>query len=170
MGAPQYVPNSLNDQPRRGLDLPAPDGWAADRPAEVRGGQPAGRQMGRPGPDQGFALRLVRQFEGRLEITPGESTDDAVAGCLGVALARASLFGRAPVVHDLDIAFRIWGFLGDAPAELVTLRKTLFESVAHHYDHQRAIVDRVPEATLRLSHGEVAARFPSDWQLLVGQG
>ena len=72
------------------------------------------------------------------------------------------------VVHDLDIAFRIWGFLGDAPQELIALRKPLFEACGHHYSDQRAIVDHVPEATLRLTHGEVAARFPSQWRDLLG--
>jgi hypothetical protein len=170
MGAPQYVPNTLNDQPRRGLDIPPPDGWKSDRPGELTGvGQPVGRQLGRPGPDQGFALRLVRQFEDRLQVVTPESKADAISGCLGVALARASLFGRAPVVHDLELAFRVWGFLGDAPEELVRLRRTLFEGASHHYDDQRAIADAVPEATLRLSHGEVARRFPSEWRELLGQ-
>ena len=168
MGAPQYVPNTLNDQPRRGLDLPAPDGWLSDRPAEIRGGQPVGRHLGRPGPDQGYVLHLVRNFDDKLKVVTPETKEDAVAGCVPVALARASLFGRAPVVHDLDIAFRVWGFLGEAPAELVALRKPLFEGASHHYDDQRDIVDRVPESTLRLSHGEVAARFPSEWQTLLG--
>jgi hypothetical protein len=168
MGAPQYVPNTLNDQPRRGLDIPAPGGWTSDRPGEIGGPQPVGRQMGRPGPDQGFALRLVRQFEDRLQVVAPESKEDAIVGCLGVALARASIFGRAPVVHDLDLAFRIWGFLGDAPEELVRLRRPLFEAVAHHYDDQRVIADHVPEATLRLSHTDVATRFPSEWRDLLG--
>ena len=168
MGAPQYVPNTLNDQPRRGLDLPPSGAWVSDRPGELPGGQPVGRLMGRQGPDQGFALRLVRQFEDRLRVVAPETREDAIAGCVGVALARASVFGRAPVVHDLDLAFRIWGFLGDAPDELVALRKPLFEGVAHHYDDQRVIVDRVPEATLRLSHGEAASRFPSEWRALLG--
>lgn len=169
MAAPQYVPNTLNEQPRRGLRLPAPDGWLADRPGELDAYQPVGPQLGRPGPDQGFALKLVREFEGKLVVSPPEHREDAIAGCLGVALARASLFGRAPVVHDLDIAFRIWGFLGEAPTELVELRKPLFASAGHHYDHQRAIVDTVPEATLRMSHGEAARSFPAEWRTLLGQ-
>ena len=46
---------------------------------------------------------------------------------LNLALKRASLFGRAPVVHDLEVAFTIWGFLGAAPPELVALRRPLFD-------------------------------------------
>jgi hypothetical protein len=73
------------------------------------------------------------------------------------------------VVHDLDIAFRIWGFLGDAPAELIAYRRPLFEGASHHYTHRRDIVDVVPESTLRLTHGEVARRFPAEWRALLGQ-
>jgi hypothetical protein len=71
-------------------------------------------------------------------------------------------------VHDLDVAFRRWGLLGDAPAELVALRLPLFASAAHHYDQQRAIADAVPESTLRLGHEEVDRRFPADWRALLG--
>lgn len=169
MAAPQYVPNTLAQQPRRGLDVPAADRWRADRPADFEAFQPVGRQLGHPGPDQGFALRLARRFEDRIQVEAPVTRDDVIAGCVAVAMARAALFGRAPVVHDLDIALRIWGFLGDAPAELVELRTPLFASAAHHYDRQRAIVDLVPEATLGASHGDVARRFPSEWQALLGQ-
>jgi hypothetical protein len=168
VAAPQYVPNTLNEQPRRGLAIPAPDGWVSDRPGELDDHQPVGPELGRPGPDQGFALKLAHRFHDRLQLTAGEKHHDVEVGCVNVAMARASVFGRAPVVHDLDIAYRIWGFLGDAPPELVALRQPLFEACGHHYSDQRAIVDHVPEATLRLSHGEVATRFPSQWRDLLG--
>ena len=167
MAAPQYVPSTLAEEPRKGLAVPPASGWKSDRPGELTGAQPVGPGFGHPGPDQGFALRLVRQFEGKLVCPAPESEEDAVGGCIGVAMARAALFGRAPVVHDLDIAFRIWGYLGDAPVELVGYRRPLFESVAHHYEDQRTIVDLVPESTLRLSHDEVARRFPSEWRALL---
>jgi hypothetical protein len=168
VAAPSYVPTTLAQQPRRGLPLPPADRWLPVRPAELGAEQPTGPQLGNPGPDQGFALRLARRFEDRLVLGPHESAHDAVDGCVGVALKRASIFGRAPVIHDLDVAFRIWGFLGDAPDELVELRRPLFEGASHHYDHRMAITDRVPEATLRLPHGEVARRFPADWKGLLG--
>ena len=167
MAAPQYVPSTLAEQPRRGLDLPPAGRWVSDRPGDLPSRQPVGKQLGRPGPDQGYALKLARQFEARLQVVAPERPEDAVAGCVAVAMARSALFGRAPIVHDLDIAFRIWGFLGDAPSELIELRLPLFEACSHDYGAQRTIVDHVPEATLRLSHGEVASRFPGDWRSLL---
>jgi len=168
MAAPDYVPVTLADQPRQDEPAKPPDSWRADRPGDLGPRQPVGPKLGRQGPDQGYALSLARRFADKLHVFEGESTDDAVAGCVAVALKRASLFGRAPVIHDLDIAFRIWGFLTEAPAELVEFRKVSFESCATDYSAQRTIVDRVPEDTLRLTHGEVARRFPGEWRVLLG--
>jgi len=167
MAAPEYVPITRDQQPRRGLGLPPARSWVAGRPGELGAAQPEGPMLGNPGPDQGYALKLARGFAPRLELG-GVTLDDAIEGCLGVALHRASIFGRAPVVHDLDIAFRVWGFLGDAPAGLVALRGPLFQAASHHYVDQRAIVDLVPESTLRSTHQEVARRFPAEWQTLLG--
>jgi hypothetical protein len=167
VAAPQYVPSTIAEQPRRGLDLPPPSRWLSDRPGDLGPAQPVGEQLGRPGPDQGYALRLARHFTDKLVVSPPERAEDTVAGCVAVATARSALFGRAPIVHDLDIAFRIWGFLGDAPDELVELRRPLFEGAVHGYSERRAIVDHVPEETLRLSHGQVASRFPADWRALL---
>ena len=167
MAAPEFVPNTKDQQPRRGLGLPPARAWLADRPAELKAFQPEGASLGNPGPDQGYGLKLARRYLDRLD-TGGLEVEDVVAGCLGVGLRRASMFGRAPVIHDVDIAYRVWGFLGDAPAELVALRKPLFEGAAHHYWDQRAIVDHVPQSTLRLTHQEVASRFPADWRALLG--
>ena len=43
-----------------------------------------------------------------------------------------------------------------------------FEAASHHYIDQRAIVDQVPESTLRRTHQDVAARFPVEWRALLG--
>ena len=165
MAAPDYVPTPTDEKPRVYVSPPRrPDSWLADRPAELRGLQPSGPQLGTPGPDQGYALKLARQFEDRLVLTAGESEEDAVAGCMAIALRRASIFGRAPMIHDLTVGFTLWGYLGDAPAELTAVRRERFAAVGflHHYEQRRAIVDAVPDEVLRLPHGEVIARVEAD--------
>jgi hypothetical protein len=122
--------------------------------------------MGRQGPDQGYALLLARRFADRLELAPDEHAEDAVAGCMVVAMARASLFGRAPVIHDLDLAFTLWGYLGGAPPDLVAYRTALFSGASHHYWDQRHIVDKVPESTLRMTPAQVRQKL-SDWRSLL---
>jgi hypothetical protein len=167
MAAPEYVPHSPVDKPRVYTSPPwSGDQWMADRPGDLSGRQPLGPRLGYPGPDQGFVLKLARSFEPRLVLVEDERADDAIAGCGAVALKRASLFGRAPVVHDLTAAFTIWGFLDTADAELLRLRKPLFEEVSnpHHYMELRRIADLVPQAVLRLSHQEIAKVAANDWR------
>ena len=169
MAAPDFVPTNLAQQPRRGLAIPPAEPWHAERPSDLGAVQPVGDLMGYPGPDQGYGLLLARRFAGKLVgQTAGEHEEDAIAGCFGVALKRASLFGRAPVIHDFTVAFTIWGFLGEAPDELVALRKPLFQAAGHHYWERRAIVDHVPETTLRQTPAQVSDRFPAQWRELLG--
>ena len=172
MAAPQFVPSPPIDGSRAyASPRTTPEAWMPDRKAELVGFQPSGEQLGYQGPDQGFALKIANGFKDRLHLQPGEHAGDAIRGCLGVALRRASLFSRAPVVHDLTIAFTIWGFLSpNAPAALVDARRVLFAGVGHghHYTEARAIADLVPEATLRLTPAEVTAQFPAAWRDLLG--
>jgi hypothetical protein len=115
-------------------------------------------------------LMLARRFEDRLHLAPGEDQDDVIAGCTAVALKRASLLGRAPVIHDLTVAFTLWGFLSeDPPDELVELRRERFAEVSnpHYYAELRRIADMVPEHVLRQTPEEVAQAHRKDWRSLL---
>ena len=131
----------------------------ANRPGEVVGAEPpAGAGMGCQGPDQGYALKLAERFAGRLVLAEGEREDDALAGCCAVALRRASLFGRAPVMHDLRLALELFGFLIDADAALVIWRRDHFAGAAGHhgYHAKLRLAELVPEETLRSTPAAVA--------------
>jgi hypothetical protein len=157
---PSFVPIVEADQVRPAYQLQVPNIWTQSRPSEVRGAsQPSGVQFGKPGPDQGFALKLARRFEDRLQLVAGESVEDAIAGCAAVAMRRCARFGRAPAVYDLSFGFTLWGLLGGAPDDLVAARVPLFRSAAHHYHARRAIADCVNEETLRLTPEAVAERL-----------
>jgi hypothetical protein len=170
MAAPDYVPTPSDDKARVYTSPPwRPDSWMADRPAELDGPQPQGPRLGNPGPDQGYAIKLANQFRGKLVLTPGEHEDDALAGCLAIAMRRAASFGRAPMVHDLTVPLTLWGFLAEPPADLVAVRRQVFAGVAstHHYTERRDLVDGVPEDVLRMSPAEVAALVSSDPRRVV---
>ena len=125
MAVPRFAPTPPIDD-ARGYESPpvVPDSWVADRPAEIIGFQPEGPRLGHQGPDQGYAIKLARTFADKVHLQAGERFDDAVGGSLGIALRRASVFSRAPVIHDLTIAFTIWGWLDPAaPTELLDARK-----------------------------------------------
>lgn len=171
MTQPNFVPIEERDQVRRSLRLSTPRQWVQDRPAELRFPvRPGARHFGKPGPDQGFALRVARRFEERLRLREGEMPEDAVVGTALLASRRAALFGRAPTVDDVECALTLFGFLVDQPPEeLVELRRGAFSAAAHDYPVQRALVDRVPEETLRLRLPELTEKVAAGaWRELVG--
>lgn len=174
MAAPKFTPvDPLDDA--RGYESPdhIPESWTNDRPGDLRGRQPQGPLLGYQGPDQGYALRLAARLRDTLTLQSAEAVDDALAGITAIGLRRASLFGRAPVVHDLRIGATMWGYLDPSPPpELVQLRRRTFEGLAnptHHYGAMRSLVDSVPEATLRMTPDQVQTAYPSRWRELLGR-
>lgn len=166
MAQPEYVPLQAGDRVRASERLPAHGGWRQDRGAElVTPDLPKGHHFGSPGPDQGYGLTLAERFTDRLKLTPAEHADDVVKGCAAVGLKRASMFGRAPVIYDMELAYTLWGYLGGAPADLVDFRVPVMLGAAHDYWAQRDIVDRVADATLRCTPDQVRARL-ADWRTL----
>ena len=172
MSAPQYVPTSAvateasySSPPRRS------GGWAADRPGDFGGeGQPESEGLGNPGPNQGYVYKLLDHFVGKVHLVPGEDAADVEAGVVAVAMKRASLFGRAPVVHDLTVAFALWGFLdAKPPAALVARRSAAFGSVSnpHDYGALRALADAATPATLRKTHQAVLDEHRRNWATLL---
>src|SRR5690606_41372985 len=123
-----------------------PEPWFAERPGELDGGFRWRERFGAPGPDQGYVYVLARRFRDRLTLAPDEDVDDAIAGCAAVALKRAALFGRAPVVPDRTVAFTISGFLGHAPPGLLASRPPLFAGASnpHRYPAPRRSAPLVP--------------------------
>ena len=143
----------------------------ADRPGEVVGVEPvAGPGLGNQGPDQGYALKLAERFAGQLMLAPGEREDDALAGCVAVALRRASTFGRAPVMHDLRLALELFGFLGEADTELVAWRRDQFAGAAGHHGYhvKLRLAALVPKETLRRTPAVVAGLRADDWRDPLG--
>jgi hypothetical protein len=169
VAAPDYVPVTYANQARKSLAMPPGRRWTASRPGDLLRGQPDGPRFGTPGPDQGYALSLAARFEDDLRLADGEHAADAIAGVVAVATRRAALFGRAPVIHDLEHGFGVFGFLDDAPVDLVAWRRPHFLGAAHDYWSQRAVVDLVPDSTLRLTPADVRSRL-GEWRTLLTVG
>jgi hypothetical protein len=171
MAAPEYVPVKPMDDVRTYESPPRrPGSWLATRPGDLQGENPHGDRFGNPGPDQGYAFLLAKRLANRLHLESGEALDDVMAGCVGVALKRASLLGRAPVIYDLTAAYTVWGYLDESPvAELVQLRKKAFDEVALplHYTERHRIVAAVRDDTLRKLHTAIADDHAADWRALL---
>lgn len=169
VAAPDHVPTDPTQRVRAYTSPPRrPDAWKADRPGDHEGLQPKGAALGTAGPDQGYAYRLVHLFDDRLHLK-GVDYDDAVSGCVAVAMKRSGLFGRAPVVHDLTAAFTIFGFLdSNPPADLSAQRLKAFAEVKsnHHYFERRELVDSVSEEALMQPHDAIANMYKLNWREL----
>jgi len=168
---PDYAPITEANRVRPAYTLQTPLDWRADRVSEIKSPeQPHGPELGSPGPDQGYALKVAEDlFEKRLSLSEGITAGDALHGCAAVACARASRLGRAPVGKDVEMALVLFGFLGGAPDDLVAWRAPMFQSASHDYHSQRRIVDSVPEETLMLTPDEVRERI-ADWRSLFSVG
>ena len=173
MGQPEFVPVASvrsSTVVREDEIVPASKGWFADRVAERIPGSSrfVGEGFGATGPDQGYALTLAKRFHGKLTLEAGENEHDVLIGCVQIAMARASVFGRAPVIHDLRLALNLFGFQSTASKELVAFRKDLFENAGHHYAVQRLIASRVPERTLLMTPEKVSVEVDAGmWQALL---
>lgn len=171
MAQPSFIPRkpggapAFYESPKR-----TRGSWRPSRPGDLTSpGQPQGGGNGYQGPDQGYALLLAERFRSEVRLPEGSPLNEeaVLAGCLSVALKRASLFGRAPVAADMETALAIWGFLDDSPtAELMTLRRELFAEVAHNPSHALQIADCVPEETLRMQPAELRATAHNCFALL----
>jgi hypothetical protein len=134
----------------------------ADRPGDLSGGQPSGLRLGTPGPDQGYALRLVKRLRPRVHLGPLDHFEDVAAGLVAVGLKRAASYGRAPILADLEVAAASFGFFDDTAARsVVEPRSHAFAGVAspHHYEKLRELADSVATESLRCSPSEAAQRY-----------
>lgn len=167
-----FVSPGIDDRPRHRQNLPAgiaypPAARRGARPGELRSGQPAGRGLGAPGPSAGYGYTLAERAKGRLRLAPHEAPDDAVSVIAEVASRRASRFGRAPVMGDIDFAIVLLGYDGGASDDFVTKRALWTHEAAHHYPARRRLVDTVPEELLGLSLPELASPAAS-WRAGLG--
>ena len=103
------------DLPRKVLAPAAPARWSPSRPGMITAPDQVtpGGLFGRPGPDTGWAFRIVRQAG----LPADEMRGEAVLVTL--MAARASIFGRAPVPEDLDVARILMGYEEGASEQMV---------------------------------------------------
>lgn len=163
---PTFVPVPDADRVRASIPPPVPLRPRL-RPAELRSpNPPTGPNVGATGPDQGYALALAHRLAPRLHLVDGEDRHDVALGIALLGAKRASLMGRAPCTYDLEAAAGLFGFLADAPADLVAYRRPRFAGLAHSYDAQRRLADGVPESALRFA--PEATADPMLWRIRLG--
>lgn len=96
--------------------------------------KPKDPRFGTPGPDTGYALRII-SLAGVAEDHP--RLRQVLAALMG---ARASYFGRAPVRGDLDVALELVGLGEKRSEELDARRERWLEVLAHERPPGRTAV------------------------------
>lgn len=114
MATKPFVPES-RDSTYREAPLPPARSWFGTRPGEVWS-DPDAVHFGSVGPDSGYAGRLARLFDKRVD-SGRLSREDAVAAGTAIAARRAALSGRAPIAEDLEVAFLLAGLLEGTPGD-----------------------------------------------------
>jgi hypothetical protein len=125
-----------SDLPRSGLDTSPARRWSpSSKPGviTVPGQVPRGEGFGTPGPDTGWAKKIVRHMEG--DIDP-----DLHHVLVALMSARAAMLGRAPIPEDLEVAKLMCGIGEGLPLELSARRKTWLAAVPHEVSKGRTAV------------------------------
>ena len=171
MAVDPYVPTRPEDAPRRSVAIPPAPGWRAVRPGDLDPAGPGrcadGLLFGTPGPDSGYALTLAERFDDRIGVVAPETVHDAEILAAGVAMRRAGLFGRAPMSTDVELGLTLFGWLGDAPADLVEWRRLAVAGIGHDYPRRTRFVEAIPDAVIRQTADQVRGRL-SEWRQLLG--
>ncbi len=164
MGQQPNIELRIEDLPRPVPEPAAPRRWAPGRPGELDGPDkvPWGGMYGRPGPDTGYALKLVSARSPQLR--RGERRADVDAGLAAVAAARASRLGRAPTGQDVDVAMLVLGFDPDGiPGALINHlaegRTRWFANLAHRPAKADRLVAAVSVEILESSPEEIRDRM-----------
>lgn len=120
MGQEPNIELDRSDAPRRVAGPGAPRRWSQNRPGEITGPEDMrwGGAFGRPGPDTGWALKIIREISWDRSNRPAE-TEAVLATFVG---ARASRFGRGPTVHDVEIGLLLMGLRPDEVPPAVAKR------------------------------------------------
>ncbi len=150
-----FVPSDIEHASRQetnmapGVHMPPAKAWTATRPGDLVAGQPTGELLGRPGPNVGYAISLANRLRDKIVLGPHESIDDALAIVSELGMKRASSFGRAPTMADVEIAATLLGYTGAVAPEFVDWRAEQVHGAHHEYGVRRGFVDAVPDAVLR---------------------
>lgn len=140
-----------SDLPRRALDTSPAQRWSAkDKPGVITkpGEVPTGGSFGTPGPDTGWALRIIRHVSPQAD----PNAEHVLAALMS---ARAAAFGRAPIPEDLAVAKLLCGMGEGLPLELSAKARRWITAVPHERSKGRTAVAAVERDQLMMKPDEL---------------
>jgi hypothetical protein len=148
MGQQPNIELDRSDLPRSVPVPEAPRRWSPARPGEIGGPEEMPRDpmhFGRPGPDTGWALRLI----GRADFDRSRRADEIEAVLATLVGARASMYGRAPVPEDVEVGLLVLGLRPEGldarvVGRLAEIREGALDHAAHEKSRGAALLAAVP--------------------------
>ena len=170
MGRQPNIRLSAAERPVDDLDRAPERRWTPTRPGEIMSpaDTPSGGSFGRPGPDTGWGLRMIKaaSFDRGRRPRDLESLLSALVG------ARASRARRGPTRQDVDVALSLVGlhqaYAGGVgvPAELAETRESWLDEVAHDPWPGKSALESIPADLLMDSPHQIRVRLQADPSLV----
>lgn len=169
MGRRPYIELDAADLPAGELERAAERRWRPTRPGEILApaDMPSGPSFGRPGPDAGWAIRLVRRADFDRGSRPRllEALLNALVG------ARAAAAGRGPAPQDVEAALSLVGLRTEgldeaARTRLDARREEWLDAAAADRSAGRAALRDIPADLLSEAPERVRARLSADPSLV----
>ena len=142
--------------------------WTPSRPGEITSpsDMPSGGSFGRPGPDTGWGLRMIRVASFDRGRRPGE-LEKLLCALVG---ARASHARRGPTRRDVEAALSLLG-LHEAdeerpPEGLAEIRESWLDAAAHEPWPGRTALASIPTDLLMDAPDRVRARLRAEPSLI----
>ncbi len=153
------------DLPRGSIGPMVARPWRANRPGDFSGpgDVPSGPGFGTPGPDTGYALRLLSERD--MDLDADEDIGRVRTAAINLVSARAAHSGRAPSRTDIDAVLAILGLdesvSGTVRSALGADRRRWVAKAAHGAMYGRAMVAAVDKELLYAPLTEVVDKLRS---------
>lgn len=151
MGQQPNIEVTEDEKPREALETPPARRWRPTKPGLITSPDqvPTGGHFGAPGPDAGFALRLLAEAE-----LPDD--DPNLRGVLqSLMTARAAALGRGPTLEDLEAGLTLCGYGYEAPQDVVEKRERWKAAVPHEQRPGRSAVAEVDREMLEAKPDQI---------------
>ncbi len=170
--APTEIDQARHEQNMpKGVDTPVPKSWKVDRPGydiSPKVESDDDDLIGNPGPNVGYAYRLLAQVWDRIELVKGEHKHDVEPLLAEIAMRRASHFGRAPIPADIGFAIRVLSYAGTPDKGEEKWRPQLVNDCGHDLHRRRLIVNSIPIDVLQGGEEGVEHTISGWWEKLEG--
>ncbi len=150
-------PNIEVDRARAPLPTlePGPARRSGGRPGEITDPDDVawGGSFGTPGPDTGWALRLIR----RADYDRSHRARETETLLAALVAARASRHGRAPVPEDIEIGLILLGLREGLPASLTERRERWLDAATHERPRGATALREIDHGQLDLKPEQLLA-------------